>query len=69
MVDGISTPRMMEKISPTYRRRRGTPTAECFPKLALSYDAAVHFWKVLLEGYSQLQIDPAGDDEELESHH
>ncbi len=39
--------------------------AQCFAKLAVSYDAALLFWKVLLEGYSQLQRDPVGDDEEV----
>lgn len=39
--------------------------AQCFAEVAVSYDAALLFWKVLLEGYSQLQRNPATDGEEV----
>jgi len=40
--------------------------AKCFAKNAVSYESALLFWKILLEGYSQLQRDPIGNDEEVD---
>lgn len=39
--------------------------AHCFGENVLAYDAAVLYWKILLEGYSKLQRNPASGDEQV----
>ena len=61
--------RLIDKI--TYARNnpetcaRIARRAKCFASQAVSYDAALTYWKVLLEGYAQLQREPAGDDADI----